>query len=29
VTFVVDVKAVRHRMVFKVCDETSDINGGH
>ena len=29
VTFVVDVETVRHRMVFKVCDETSDVNGGH
>jgi hypothetical protein len=29
VTFVVHVETVRHRMVLKVCDETSDINGGH
>jgi hypothetical protein len=27
--FVVDVKPVRHRMVLKVCDETSDVNCGH
>jgi hypothetical protein len=28
-TLVVDVESVRHRMVLKVCDETSDINCGH
>ena len=29
VALVVDVKAVSHRMVFKVGDETCDVNGGH
>jgi hypothetical protein len=28
-TLVVDVESVRHRMVLKVCDETSDVNCGH
>jgi len=29
VTLIMDVESVRHRMVLKVSDETSDVNCGH
>jgi hypothetical protein len=29
VPFIVHVEAVSNRVVFQVCDETSNINGGH
>ncbi len=29
VTFIVNVESVSNRVVLQVCDETSNINGGH